>query len=195
MQHVQGKPSWLTDPIDVCFVHADSSCGLLQLMLLLVRKAKAWSSRALSRFTKLQLCQSNVISVLLYGAETWTLLNKHCAALRVFLMSCLRHTCGISVKDHISNAAILSVCQTCSMDSQLRSKRLRWYGHVCRMLDNRLPKVMLFGQVKGSNPPGRPRKIWNDIVLSDLQQLNIKRPYRDVQHKSAWQDKTWATHT
>ena len=37
------------------------------------------------------------------------------------------------------------------MDSQLRSKRLRWYGHVCRMLDSRLPKVMLFGQVKGCN--------------------------------------------
>ena len=37
------------------------------------------------------------------------------------------------------------------MDSQL-SKRLRWYDHICRMLDSRLPKVMLFGQVKGSTP-------------------------------------------
>ena len=33
----------------------------------------------------------------------------------------------------------------------------------------------------------------NDIVLSDLQQLNIKRPYRDAQNKSAWRDRTWAT--
>ena len=75
------------------------------------------------------------------------------------------------------------------------SKRLRWYGHVCRMLDSRLPKLMLFCQVTGSNPPGRPRKIWNDIVVSDFQQLNIKRPYRDAQNKSAWRDRTWATHT
>ena len=35
-----------------------------------LRKAKVWSSRALSRFTKLQFFQSIVISVLLYGAET-----------------------------------------------------------------------------------------------------------------------------
>ena len=56
-----------------------------------VHKAKVWSLHALSRFTKLQLFQSVVISVLLYGAETWTLLNKHCAALCVFFMSCLRH--------------------------------------------------------------------------------------------------------
>ena len=83
-----------------------------------LRKAKLWSSWALSRCTKLQLFQSIVILVLLYGAETWTLLNKHCAALCVFLMSCLRHICGISLKDHIPNAAILSVCQTCSMDSR-----------------------------------------------------------------------------
>lgn len=33
-----------------------------------LRKAKVWSSRALSRSTKLQLFQSIVISVLLYGA-------------------------------------------------------------------------------------------------------------------------------
>ena len=34
-----------------------------------LRKAKVWSSRALSRFTKPQLFQSIVISVLLYGAQ------------------------------------------------------------------------------------------------------------------------------
>ena len=159
-----------------------------------LRKAKVWSTRALSRFTKLQFFQSIVMSVLLYGAETWTLLNKHCAALSVFLMNCLRHICGKSLQDRIANETILSQCETCAMHSQLRSKRLRWYGHVCRILDTRLPKVM-FGQVKGSTPPGRPRKIWNDIVLSDFQLLNITRPYRDAQNKPAWRERTWATHT
>ena len=67
-------------------------------------------------------------------------------------MSCLRHICGISLKDHISNAAILSACQAPSMESQLRSKRLRWYGHVCRMLDSRLPKVMFLVKSKVQNP-------------------------------------------
>ena len=32
-------------------------------------------------------------------------------------------------------------------------------------------------------------------LLSDFQQLNIQRPYRDAQNKSAWRDRTWATHT
>ena len=61
------------------------------------------------------------------------------------------------------------VILACCMDSQLRTKRLKWYGHVCRMLDTRLPKVMLLGQVKGSNPLGQPMQIKNDSVLSDFQ--------------------------
>ena len=142
-----------------------------------LRKATVWSTRALSRVTELQLFQSIVMSVLLYGAETWPLLNKHCAVLSVFLMNCLRHICGKSLQDRIANETVLSQCETCAMHSQLRSKRLRWYEHVCRMLDTRLPKVMLFGQVKGSTPPGRPRKIWNDIVLSDFQMLTSHVPF------------------
>ena len=52
-----------------------------------LHKVKVWSSKALSLTTKIQLFQAIVMSVLLYGAETWTLLNKHCATLSVFLMS------------------------------------------------------------------------------------------------------------
>ena len=55
---------------------------------------------------------------------------------------------------------ILSQCQVPSVESQLRSKRLRWYGHVCRQADDRLTKCMMFGQVKGPGHVGKPRKIW-----------------------------------
>ena len=67
--------------------------------------------------------------------------------------------------------------------------------HCPLMLDTRLLKVMLPGQVKASNPPGRPGKIWNDINLSDFHKLNIRCPYKDAQNKPAWPDRTWATHS
>ena len=54
---------------------------------------------------------------------------------------------------------------------------------------------MLIGQNKGLNPQGRPRKIWNDIDLSDFHKLNFTRPFRDAQNKPAWQNKPCATHT
>ena len=71
---------------------------------------------------------------------------------------------------------------------------------MCAESDTRLPKKMLHGQVKGRGVVGRPRKIWNDVLLSDTQSLNITSPHSLVQHlqdvhsdaqdKSAWKAKT-----
>ena len=143
----------------------------------------------------MQFFQSIVMSVLLYGGETWTLLDRHLGPLSVFQMNCLRHICGISRLAHVPNVDILSKCQTFSVESQLRSKRLRWYGHVCRMPDTRLPKKVLYGQVKGRGVVGRPRKIWNDVLLSDTHCLNIRRPHSDAQNRSAWKAKTVVART
>ena len=58
------------------------------------------------------------------------------------------------------------------------------------MSDSRLPKKVLYGQVKGKRAVGRPRTIWNDVLLSDTHSLNIRRPHYDAQNKSAWRAQT-----
>ena len=35
---------------------------------------------------------------------------------------------------------------------------------------------MLFGHVKGARCLDKPRSLWNNIVMSDLHSLNIRRP-------------------
>ena len=60
----------------------------------------------------------------------------------------------------VSEAFTLSMCQTCGMDSQLRSKRRRRYGHVCRMLDTRFAwdhGVWASQRIKPS------RSTWDDL--------------------------------
>ena len=54
---------------------------------------------------------------------------------------------------------------------------------------------MLFGQVKGPGHVGKPRKILNDVVLSDIHHLSIPRPYTVAQNKSAWRAQTYSTRT
>lgn len=57
-----------------------------------LRKAKVWSSQALSLYTfyKLEFLQSIVMPVLLHGGETWTaVLDRYRASLLLFLMNCL----------------------------------------------------------------------------------------------------------
>ena len=105
------------------------------------------------------------MSVLLYGRENLNIAVKALAPLTMFQLNCLRRILGISVKDHVANVDILSQCQVPSVESQLASKRLRWYGHVRRQADDRLTKCMLFGQVKGQGHVGKPRKIWSDSLV------------------------------
>jgi len=107
----------------------------------------------------------------------------------------LRRICGISLRDHVPNVVILNRCNTLSVESQLQGKRLRWLGHVCRMLNDRLPKKLLFGEVKGLRPPGRPRSSFNDVALRDCQHCRISRPYRDAQDRLLWRDKACSART
>ena len=51
-------------------------------------------NRDLSRTTKLILYKTLILPVLLYGAETWTLLNNDAVALRVFEKKVLRKIFG-----------------------------------------------------------------------------------------------------
>ncbi len=104
-------------------------------------------------------------------------------------MNCLRRICGISLRDHVPNADILNRCNTLSVESQLQGKRLRWLGHTFRVPSDRLPKKLLFGQVKGLRPPGRPRSSFNGVALQDCQTRGINRPYRDAQDRLRWKDK------
>ena len=110
-------------------------------------------------------------------------------------MNCLRRICGISLRDHVPNVVILNRCNTLSVESQLQGKRLRWLGHVLRMPNDRLPKKLLFGEVKGLRPPGRSRSSFNDDALRDCQNCRISRPYRDAQDRLLWRDKTCPART
>ena len=48
---------------------------------------------------------------------------------------------------------------------------------------DRLPKKLLFGQVEGSHPSGRPRLSFIDVASSDCRERCITRPYKDAQNR------------
>jgi hypothetical protein len=46
--------------------------------------------------------------------------------------------------------------------TQVKSKRIRWAGHVERMREERKVYKVLVGKPEGKSPPGRPRRRWKD---------------------------------
>jgi len=53
----------------------------------------------------------------------------------------------------------------------IKSRRMRWAGHVARMGEERGMYRVLVGKPEGKRPLGRPRRRWVDNVRMDLQEV------------------------
>ena len=50
----------------------------------------------------------------------------------------------------------------------IKSRRMRWAGHVARMGERRGFYRVLVGESEGKRPFGRPRRRWEDNIKMDL---------------------------
>jgi len=50
----------------------------------------------------------------------------------------------------------------------IKSRRMRWAGHVARMGEERVAYKILVGKPEGKRPLGRPRPRWVDNIRMDL---------------------------
>jgi len=53
----------------------------------------------------------------------------------------------------------------------IKSRRMRWAGHVARMGERRGVCRVLVGKPEGKRPLGRPRRKWEDNIKIDLQEV------------------------
>jgi hypothetical protein len=53
----------------------------------------------------------------------------------------------------------------------IKSKRMRWAGHVARMGEKRNAYRLLVGNPEGKRPLGRPRRRWVDNISMDLGEV------------------------
>jgi len=53
----------------------------------------------------------------------------------------------------------------------VKSRRMRWAGHVARMGENRGVHKVLVGKPEGRRPLGRPRRRCEDNIKMDLQEV------------------------
>ena len=56
----------------------------------------------------------------------------------------------------------------------IKSRRLRWAGHVARIGEGRRVHRVLVGKPWGKRPLGRPRRTWEDNIKMDLQEVGCE---------------------
>jgi len=53
----------------------------------------------------------------------------------------------------------------------VKSRRMRWAGHVACMGEGRGAQRVLVGKLEGKRPLGRPRRRWEGNIKMDLQEV------------------------
>lgn len=119
-----------------------------------------FASRSINNEAKKSVYEGLILSILLYGSESWCITEKLFNMLRVFHNRCVRAMCNITMKDvyekRISTDELLERLGLSSIDSYVHKRQLRWAGHVSRMDFERLPRKMLSCWVKNPRPVGAP---------------------------------------
>jgi hypothetical protein len=56
---------------------------------------------------------------------------------------------------------------------QVKSRRMRWAGHVTRMGEEKKMYNLLVGKPERKSPLGRPRRRWEDGIRMDLREIGL----------------------
>ena len=148
-----------------------------------------FGNRHVSPHTKVKIYKAFVITSLLYGCQSWCTYKRYIKKLEAFHQICLRRILGIKWQQHVTNIVVLERAGIPRMESMISSLRCRWLGHVGRMDDTRLPKQVLFGELKkGKRKQCKPKKRWKDCIHRDLKELGLEEEcwYDDCLNRHYW---------
>jgi len=125
---------------------------------------------------KIKIYRTIILLLALYGCETWSLTLREERKLGVFENRVLRRVfepkrdevTGEWRKLHNEELNLYSLPNIVRV---VKSRRMRWAGHVALMVEGRGLHRVLVGKPEGKRPLGGPRLRWEDNIEMDLQEV------------------------
>jgi hypothetical protein len=135
------------------------------------------SSSLLTKNVKVKTYGTIILPVVLYECETWSLTLREECRLRVFENKVLRRIFGPKRDEvkgewrRLQNKELYALYSSPYIIRVIKSRRLRWAGHVARMGARRGAYRALVGKTEGRRPLGRPRRRCKDNIKMDLREV------------------------
>ena len=111
---------------------------------------KFFRNKNISKKLKLRLKNTIIGTTLTYASENWMLTKRERKEMNIFEGKLYRRILG-PVYDNekenwriLTNKEIYVMVRKPTITETIRLKRLRWFGHVQRMEENRIPKRVLY---------------------------------------------------
>ena len=141
---------------------------------------------------KIKLLQASVLSVLLYGSQTWVLNEASKQTLNGFLTSCLRIILGIEREDRVENDEIYALTNLQPLSHSVQERQLAFLGHSVRRPEDHLAnKYALYAAKHGRRGRGAPRTLYQQYISKILQpnfNISDQEIRRAAQDRRAWKE-------
>jgi hypothetical protein len=131
----------------------------------------------LSRTIKIKIYKTIILPVVLYGCETWGLILREENRLREYRV--LRRIfgpkrCEVTGEWRKLHSEELHILYSSpNIIRQIKSRRMRWAGHVAHIGEERNVYRTLMGKPEGKRPLERPRHRWEDGIRMDLKEIGL----------------------
>ena len=134
---------------------------------------KVWKSREIGQQTKIRIFNSNVKSVLLYGAETWRTTKGNLHKIQTFVNTCLRKIMKIHWPEKVSNKELWQRTSQRPMEEEILRRKWGWLGHTLRNPANNITHQALTWNPQGKRKRGRPRNSWRRDLNKEVAETGM----------------------
>ena len=142
---------------------------------------RLWNRSGIKLETKCKVYKAMVLPALLYSAETYTLYRNDIRRLEAVQQRHLRQIMKIKWDDYVPNVEVRRRAGLESIEATLAASQMRWTGHVVRMDENRIPKMLLYGELSNASRRAGGQKLrYKDVVKRHLKAMDI--------HTATWEE-------
>ena len=159
------------------------------------RKALAWTAMtklekiwksSVSRKCRLHFFHASVESILLYGAETWTITQEMEDRIDGCYTRLLRKALDARWQNHPTNQSLYQDLP--KLSAKIKTRRLRFAGHCARNPNLPVSHCLFWTPQAGHTSRGRPITTYSKNLMKDTNLQDPTEILTLMRNKEAWED-------